>query len=201
MGIRQALLTVLVLVVFVRLIALATASNPNVAADHAPHGVGAMSNVMHNPSRADLQRTSSRASAQRLPVLVDGSRTPEAVPNNVAERVFIRSLAEPDRREAVLMRLKLTATDRSALLDALGTTPDQIVKIAQQRKALSIGQSVEAVQGRATLKAEEDQLLDASFFRVMSALTIGGASKVTQYVRTEVKRRLKGFSVSAAMQH
>lgn len=200
MRIRPALLTILAFVLAVRLIALATASSPNTFTDHARHGTKAMSNAMQNPSRADLQRTSSRGNTQKLAVLVDGSRTPEAVPNNVAERVFIRSLADSSQREAVLMRLKLPAVDRSALLDALGSAPDQIVQIAEQRKILSSARSAEANEGRAILKTEEDQLLDASYSRVMSALTDAGASKVSQYVRTQVKRRLKGFSVSAAMQ-
>lgn len=200
MQIRPALLIVLAFALAVRLIALATASSPK-AFDDARHGTKAMSNVMQNASRADLQRTSSRASIQMLPVLVDGSRTPEAVPDNVAERVFVRSLADSDRRETTLMRLQLGPTDRSAFLDALGATPDRIVKIAEQREALSSAKSPEATEARATLKSEEDQLLDAAYLRVMSALTNSGASKVSQYVHIEVKRRLKGFSVSAAMQH
>jgi hypothetical protein len=132
---------------------------------------------------------------------VDGSRTPESVPDVIAERVFIRSLAYPDRRDAVLMRVRLAANDRTALVNALGTAPARITEIADQRKALGRSDSTGSSEARAALKAEEDQLLDATYSRVVSSLTNSGSSRVSEYVNVEVKRRLKGFSVSAAMHH
>ena len=201
MSTRTVLLTALLLIVTVRLIALSTASISTRPIRHAAPDGDATSLLRQN--RTELQRTSSiPTSARKLPILVDGSRTPDAVPDVIAERVFVRSLADVDRRETVLRRLQLSANDRSALLSTLGGMPSRVVEIAERRKAMSgPTKSTEASEARAALKAEEDQLLDQTYSRIASTLTNSGASKVSQYVSTEVKRRLKGFSVSAAMHH
>jgi hypothetical protein len=201
MSTRTTLLTILLLIVAARLIALSTSSSPTALTRHVAHRDA--TTLPFREKRTELQRTGAMPnSVRKLPVLVDGSRTPDAVPDVIAKRVFVRSLAYADRREAVLMRLQLAAVDRSALLSILGASASRIVEIADQRKALSgATKSTATSEARAALKGEEDQLLDATYSSIVSTLTNSGASKLSQYVHTDVKRRLKGFSVSAAMHH
>ena len=154
----------------------------------------------HHAPSSPLQRGNpAPAGAQALPVVVEGSRTPELVPDRVATRFFVLSLVHPGRRAAIMARLQMAPADRANLESALESTPTRIATLSEQRKDLRNG-TPESNSARAALKREEDHLLDATYGRITGALSPEAAVAADHYIRTRVKGRLKGFSMSAAQQ-
>jgi hypothetical protein len=145
-----------------------------------------------------LQDGSPGATTPRqVSVALDGARDPHLVPDVIAARLFIRSLTQPDRRNLELARLQLSPSDRAAFVEALGAAPERMVAIADQRQSLSRDtQDLAAANGaRLALKAEEDQLLDATYAQLMHALSGDGAVRLHQHLQTYVKPRVKGFRI------
>ena len=140
-----------------------------------------------------------RASAQALPLVVDGSRAPNLVPHHVATRFFIFSLAHPARQEAIANRLRLGAADRASLSAAISSLPEQLRALDERRKALRSG-TPETNATRAALKSDEDVLLDTTYVKLLGSLSPSAATAVAGYIETRIKGRLKGFSMAKAIQ-
>lgn len=128
-----------------------------------------------------------------LAAAVRGSDTPELVPDRVAYRHFVLSLArhsnpsaaEIATRKILLEPVGLSETDAVALVHAIEGVREQVEAFELTRRALASS----AAQVKLA-KEKEDAVLTLAKERVMGALSPLGVLTVTEYVQNTVKRRI-----------
>jgi hypothetical protein len=150
---------------------------------------------------SELQAAGASASGRRPAVLVaDGAVAPNSIPDSIASRMFIRSLADPRRSAPVSARLQLTPADRASLATALADTPVRLAAIAAQRQQVAStapnqGEDSARRTALGALKSQEDQLVDATYSRILTTVTPQASARIVEYVRTDVKHRIKLFNM------
>jgi len=130
-----------------------------------------------------------------FPVAVDGSKTPDRIPDYLAYRHFIMITAVPatastrqvGRRDAFLARVNLSENDRAAYLNALAGVDEQLSQIAAERRHLS-GTSADGSRF-ATLKLSEDRVFDDAQTRVRSTLSAEGGKRLDAHIQ-DIKRAI-----------
>jgi hypothetical protein len=138
-----------------------------------------------------------------LPVVVDGAKDPQSIPDALAYRHFIRALAESARsanptslqvarRQALLARVGLSSDDRAAFIGALSGVDGQLAQVARARKqysreAISAGTAREPLQ---TLRLQEGEILDATRGRLEGALSGEGVRRLQTHIQEQVKKRI-----------
>jgi hypothetical protein len=144
---------------------------------------------MHSVTESRAAQPSDRDSF--LPLTVDGSKTPELVPDRLAYYHFIIANAQRAaptandirRREIRLGRLGLQKVDHLALVAALSGVQDAL----DRAEALGRGSSPD----HAAAKAQKDAVLEATQARLESVLTADGTSRLDAFVQNHVKRGVK----------
>jgi hypothetical protein len=135
-----------------------------------------------------------------LPVVIDGEKTPELIPDAVAARHFVIAAAQPDkpsdgdiaRRRALLFTVGFSKDDQAAVIHALATVGDQLAAFEQERRQLSRG----APASRAaimTLKQQRDAVLEGAHTRIHSTLSAEGVVRYETFLREHMKNRIKIF--------
>jgi hypothetical protein len=137
-----------------------------------------------------------RDAASRTTV-IDGSKTPELIPDELAYRHFIRATAssasakDVERREVFLTQAGFSASDREAYRVAVGNVAEELKSVEQQRKTAGPSQSASSLAG---FKRTEDQAIAAAQNRIQGALSADGRAKLTNHIRQRVKRQIRMFS-------
>lgn len=140
-------------------------------------------------------------SSNQLPVLVDGSKTPDQIPDNLAYQHFFASVSahpspsaqELARQNAQLLPLNLSAADQQSLVQALAAFRTGLDPI---EAALLLQPAVAQV---AALRQQKDTLLTNTMTNIKSSMTSDGFGRLDQYVKTHVKQHIVIYG--GAMQH
>jgi hypothetical protein len=129
---------------------------------------------------------------------VDGSQTPELVPDEVAYRHFVMAAAAPDvptpdeiaRRAGYLARLGLAADDRNKAITALASVRDGLETLKREQARLT-GDSPQSQAALAALKIQRDAIIQGAVTRLRGSLSPEGANRVDAFVMSHVKRNIK----------
>ncbi|HEX4133763.1 MAG TPA: hypothetical protein VHY84_04005 [Bryobacteraceae bacterium] len=127
-----------------------------------------------------------------LPVVVDGSKNPEKIPDTLAYQHFFAAFAahptptaqEQGRQNAQLGPLQLAAADRATLVRTLAAFRVQLDQIAS---AVLVAGTPVALAG---LQTQKSTLVVTTLASLRQALTSDGASRLDQYVQTRVKAHI-----------
>lgn len=133
-----------------------------------------------------------------LPLVVDGDKNPEQIPEALAYRHFISltsvrqdaSTTELDRRDAFMAGLLLSRTDRKAYVEAVKGVRDQLTSLEQRARTAAHSDIATADSAR----REREALLDATADRVRASLSPSGAMVLRAYINDHVKRRIKIYA-------
>jgi hypothetical protein len=134
----------------------------------------------------------------QLVVIVDGSKNPEQIPDNLAYKHFLMAVAtheqpvpeEQKRQEAFLKDVGLSGSDEKTIALALGKMTTQLEAIQAARVA-----SDGAPASLVALKAQEDALISGVITQVRQALTSEGQLSLNQYVTGTVKKNIKIYGL------
>ena len=129
-----------------------------------------------------------------LVVLVDGSKHPEQIPDDLAYRHYFLAVAtheqpsaeEQERQKAQLAPLGLSEPDRQQIVLQLGRMTTQLEAIEAEREA-SDGTDA-ALAG---FSVRRDALLSQKAASVRGALSADGASRLGRYITESVKGKIK----------
>jgi hypothetical protein len=139
-----------------------------------------------------------QGSTLQLPVLVDGSKTPTQIPDTLAYRHFLTTVAEPQnpsldavrRRDARIAPIALSAEDQEAFVNALALVWEQLEAIATSRNSIVSDTTLTDI-GRsdrlAALKVQEDAIFTAATSRLRQALSSDGQNRLNKYIQDRVK--------------
>lgn len=137
--------------------------------------------------------------SSQLPVLVDGARTPEAIPDGLAYTHFLAAIAleagapeEARKRQAAqLLPLGLEPEHQEALKRILAHLKAGLNETERGLQEASRGvQTLEASQRIAALLARRAQLPAAAVEEIRRALPEEALALIEEHVRTHVKRRI-----------
>jgi hypothetical protein len=132
------------------------------------------------------------AGPARLPVLVDGSKNPEKIPDSLAYLHFFAAFAahptptaqEQGRQNAQLGPLQLAAADRSVITTVLAGFR---VQLDQIESAVALAGTPATL---ASLRAQKSAVAATTLVNLRQALTPDGASRVDRYVQMRVKSHI-----------
>jgi hypothetical protein len=138
--------------------------------------------------------------AHTLRVIVDGSKTPDQISDDLAYRHFILAIAEHQnpskeefqRREARLRPIGFSKQERDTCVFALAGVREELdaIDAARNQIAPTFASSDAGVQARlATLKSQEDSIIANARSRLRLSLGDGQA-RLDIYVRNRVKRQI-----------
>jgi hypothetical protein len=134
----------------------------------------------------------------KLPVAVDGSQTPEAIPLPLAYRHLLLSLAASDgsvgseRRDRQFKAIGLSEDDRKAVEPLLATLRNTLEGLDRTRRVLATHPASDATLN--ALQTQEHQALDAAQEQLRQLVTPRGADLVDAYVRGYVRARIVVYS-------
>ncbi len=132
------------------------------------------------------------------PVIVDGSRTPDLIPDALAYRHFLISLAlsdtgaaqrEIDRRDATLAQMALSAPDVASVVAALRGLKSDLDAVSdeiQQRVQSTLASETEL----SALSGQQDTLIENAKVRLRGRLTADGWVQFDNFVHERVKRQI-----------
>lgn len=164
-----------------------TSGSAHVSSDHLKAGV--LGKIVAEP-------TVRQQHIAQLPLLVDGDKNPEQIPDDLAYRHFISvtaargnaSAKDLDRRDAFLARVGLSATDRTAYLKAVNGVSDELANIDLQRRSAATDGALSRLP---ELKQREVRLLDTAAGRIRGTLSRDGVERVRTHISAHVKKHIK----------
>lgn len=129
----------------------------------------------------------------QLTVLVDGSKTPDQIPDDLAYHHFFMaasahptpSAQEQGRQQAMLAPIGLPAPDQQSLIPVLAQFRVQMDQIAQRRAV----PGVTAAQ-LTSLQTQEAVLAATTVANAGAVLTQDGAARLYQWISTHVKAHI-----------
>ena len=139
-----------------------------------------------------------RQQSVAMSLLVDGAKTPEQIPDDVAYRHFISVTAiragapaeHVAHREAFLSRVQFPADDRTAYITALQNVREQLTLLEQQE--LALGRTADAPRSAiAELKRQRTEVLDGAATLVKSSLSTAGQMRFKKHIDEHVKRQTR----------
>ena len=137
------------------------------------------------------------SSHPQLAVIVDGSVTPNQIPDGLAYRHYLTAIAthaspsetEYARQAAQIAPLGLSSADQGALISALVTFRSQLDTIESSRENVVPGAAAAAqISG---LETQVNNLVAATIQSIRQMLTPTAANTIDQYVKTHVKTHIK----------
>ncbi|MGO9093988.1 MAG: hypothetical protein ACLQGV_02100 [Bryobacteraceae bacterium] len=143
-------------------------------------------------------QSSSGATAQ-LPVLVDGSKTPDQIPDALAYQHYFMAVAahpspsaqEQSRQDAQLLPLQLSAADQQALILRLASFRTQLDQLENNLANSANATPAPSTPSQlASPNAQQAALATAALAGLRQSLTPDGASRLDQYVQTRVKAHI-----------
>jgi hypothetical protein len=142
----------------------------------------------------------------QLPVAIDGSQTPELIPDAVAYRLFVSAVsvagakpssAELDRRDALLSSVGLSADDHSRFVAATHHVKDEVgaIEAARRQLAARLPEPPAQLDQRFVaqlddLKTRHRVLLNNAVRSATEALTPEGRMQFDRFIREHVKRHI-----------
>jgi hypothetical protein len=167
---------------------------PAAAATVSPH---IHTGVTPHPEKTTVQ---SPIQSTILHVVAKGVDTPDAIPESVAYRHWLRVTAiganatarEKSRRDAFVAQIGLSANDRALYVAALAGVQEALSSIASERKQLSPSDPTAAIKV-ATLKDLEVQQFVAAQDRLQAWLSPEGVKRLATHIQT-VKRGIVIYS-------
>jgi len=136
----------------------------------------------------------SNPGVTNLVVLVDGSKHPEQIPDDLAYRHYFLAVAtheqpsaeEQERQKAQLAPLGLSEPDRQQIVLQLGRMTTQLEAIEAAREA-SDGTDA----ALASFRVRHDAVVSQTASSVRGALSADGASRLSRYITETVKGKIK----------
>ena len=133
------------------------------------------------------------------PLIVDGAKSPDSIPDDVAYHLFLTAIAPvagesadmTKARDSFLRRAGLAIQDRQAVLAGLGNLRSELADLSGQRDR--VGSDADAAAKHAALKAAEDERVRVARDRLEEVLSAEGRARLDEHVRTHVKSRIKIF--------
>jgi hypothetical protein len=132
-----------------------------------------------------------------LPVAVDGAISPERIPDRLAYRHFVMSVALADdatteevaARDAALDHVGLSDDQRGMLISVLRGVGDELNGVAEGRRSVaaalqSSGPSLDV------LRRQQDEILDNARLQLRSILNADSVAAIDTHIRQHVKRRI-----------
>lgn len=164
--------------------------------DASPRAIAKSTRAL--PSGAMPVASSVQTITSDTPPSVDGAKTPELVPDDVAYRHFIMAAAAPDnptseeasRRAGYVARLGLSADDRGRALSALRSVRDNLDALKREQ-ALLTDNSPESRAARMVIKNKKDAILKDAVTRLRSSVSAEGSNRVHTFVLEHVKRHVR----------
>lgn len=142
----------------------------------------------------------SAAAVQPLPVAVDGAKTPERIPDEIAYAHFLSVLAltsapsraELGRRKAILNSTGLDASDAQRIVTALSGVREQLTEVESQRKQITHDNfaDVQSLALSASLRSRQQTILRDARYRVIGTLSADGMSILHEHIQRRVKPRI-----------
>ncbi len=137
----------------------------------------------------------------QLPVAVDGARTPNLIPDELAYRHFLMAIAEradapPQsiaRRNALIATIGLAPEDAQALISALAGLREKLDSNYAGTEQAAADPSLSAAARSAqvsALRASQAVALDQTAASLKTALTYEGWNRFDAYVQQRVKRHI-----------
>jgi hypothetical protein len=151
-----------------------------------------------NANTGMVQNVNTRTPSENtIPIVVDGSKNPELVPDSVAYRHFIMAASIPDRpnkdelarRIGIIRSMRLGDQDAKALVAALRGVRDELNRIAED-KTVQAG-ALSTPGARAMFKAQRDTVFTGAQARLLGGLSQEGHETVQKFVREHVKTQIK----------
>lgn len=136
---------------------------------------------------------SASGTGSGLPVIADGSKNPQSIPDALAYEHFFSAFAahptptaqEQSRQTVQLTPLQLTAADLNALTGILANFRVQLDQIESAVAAAT------APSQLSSLQTQKSTLAAATLASLQQTLTADGVSRVNKYVQTRVKAHIK----------
>lgn len=134
----------------------------------------------------------------KMPILVDGSKTPEQIPDQIAYRHFIAAIAErrnassaeQARRNSQIRLIGLSDDDKARLITELLFVREQLDKIDQSTATtmadLSLTPQAKA-EALTFLKSQRQGVKDTAVVGVHQVLSASGWAQLDLYVKGHVK--------------
>lgn len=196
-------------VLFVVAIApFATQSSPSYSADEKAPAAACHEQTANaaasSPSVVPL--SAPPGAAEQLAVAVDGSQTPELIPDAIAYRLFVSAVAvagttaSPEqvaRRDALLSRVGFSTDDHSRFVAATRHVTADIDALEAARRQLEAGmpKSGEALDQRLLaqfddLRARRKELLNRAVQSTVAGLTPEGQAQFEKFICEHVKKHI-----------
>jgi hypothetical protein len=178
--------------------------------DNAPGTTAAASQDAHGHFALDRAFSSGAGSipVDTMPIAVDGSKTPERIPDYLAYYHFIMAAAEREnapkdkieRRDSMIERIGLTEIDYVALLSALDGVRHELDQISSERERLAASplRSAFFYTSLDQLKVRERGVMDQARTRLSRSLTWDGWHRLDTHVREHVKRHIVVYGTAPA---
>ena len=137
-----------------------------------------------------------------LQVVVDGSVTPDLIPDSLAYRHFFTAAAahpfpdatEQARQAAHLSRIGLSAADRQVLIAGLTSFRTELDDFESARASVTPGPTTDAQVS--ALETQADNLVATTLQALRQSLTVYGVNLLDQYVKTRVKAHIRIYGGS-----
>ncbi|MGH9241448.1 MAG: hypothetical protein ACRD3G_25655 [Vicinamibacterales bacterium] len=137
---------------------------------------------------------------QPLPVAVDGAKTPEKIPDDVAYAHFLSVVAlkstpsrvELGRRKAILNSTGLHVSDAERIVTALAGVREQLAEVESQRKQVTHENfaSIQSLALSASLRTRQQTILRDARYRVIGTLSSDGVRILQDHIERRVKPRI-----------
>lgn len=136
-------------------------------------------------------------SQHSLSVIVDGSSTPEQIPDDLAYQHFILAVAEHrnaskeavTRRELRLKRVGLSLDDQARFVSALDGLREELDSIEQARSELATNSGSQSELAYKALKSREAAAI-AKARAGLAHVTADGRARLNDHIRTHVKKHI-----------
>ena len=130
-----------------------------------------------------------------LPVLVDGAKIPDQIPDSLAYEHYFTALAVPStpsaqdkgRQDAQLNALQLTLADRQALISGIASFRAESARLA------SVALDANTVDQVLALRTQKAALVATTLSNLRQVLTTNGAARLDQYIKKQLKAHIVIF--------
>lgn len=141
-----------------------------------------------------------------LVLLVDGSKAPASIPDQVAYRHFLTAVAEPasptpvqaDHQKVRLAPIGLSDADHAAFTSLLAQLRAQLDAIQQARNSADSLADTQMLSAYAALKTQEDMLFATTVSALGTTLSGNGQAQLDRYVKQVVKTKIKIYGSSGS---
>lgn len=139
-----------------------------------------------------------------LPIVIDGSRTPDQIPDQLAYHHFFLAVAEHDRpspeesarQNSRLVPLRLSDTDTASFVRELSRFREQLDDIERSREQTASSPSLTLSEKTAAfeaLKARQQTLVATTLANIRGFLSPAGLERLDRHVKEHVKPRIAIF--------